>query len=295
MGWVVLERWLSFRGAFLSCRGWAWLATAGCGIRSTEAVPPDALRCDKQLHDDCFVRVAVPAATVGAQNRDPGLAGYDADATGTELAPATVRLSPYWIMRHEATVGLFTRCADAGACDWAEVDRESPLSNFSGAGVRDQPANMLSWAAAEAACRWLGGKLPSDEQWEVAARGATGSRFPWGEEAGCGVAPVRVKEAERMVGAAARADMMRPPCSASGTVAVSKTVGVSPTGVVGLGGNVWEWTTGAAGEGGSLRVQRGGGWMSPDAGDYRASARLFASPGLRLPDVGFRCVWGQAP
>lgn len=244
------------------------------------------------MSEDCFVRVEPAEALVGAQSADPGGSGYDPQATATELTPRKVVVAPFWIMRHEATAGFFARCVAAGACRWDAVEREGPLSNFSDPGRRDHPANLVTWEGARAACRWAGGRLPTDVEWEVAARGTSGLRFPWGEEPGCGLPAQAVTEEQRLVGAAARADMMRPPCAASGTVATTRTVGVSPFDVAGMGGNVWEWTDGPVEDGSGMRPQRGGGWMSVDAADLRASSRLLAAPELKLPDVGFRCVWG---
>jgi formylglycine-generating enzyme required for sulfatase activity len=147
------------------------------------------------------------------------------------------------------------------------------------------PANGLTWAAAERVCAWLGGRLPTEVEWEVAARGPDALRFPWGAEVHCGLRLAVVDRDGRTT--------MAPPCANEGTRNPNE-LSVGVTGFVAQAGNVWEWTADAwtPPDGGpKRRIQRGGGWMERDPADLRTTVRVAADPEARLVDVGVRCAW----
>lgn len=178
--------------------------------------------------------------------------------------PRTVHVNVFAIARHPVTNAEFAEFAaaighQAGA--WAR-------------GPADHPAEGLSWADAVAYCRWLSVstgriyRLPDEREWEKAARGTGGRRWPWGSDAAPGLANV----AEAGLGATAPV----------GTFAR----GASPEGLVDLIGNVREWTnTWADG-----RVLRGGSYLDALA-DADPAKRLRASADLR--GHGFRVVRGM--
>jgi formylglycine-generating enzyme required for sulfatase activity len=181
-----------------------------------------------------------------------------------EDPPRTVHVNVFAIARHPVTNAEFAEFATATghpAGSWAR-------------GLGDHPAEGLSWADAVAYCRGLSVstgriyRLPDEREWEKAARGTSGRRWPWGNEAGPGLANVAEAGlgATSPVGAFAR--------------------GASPEGLVDLVGNVREWTnTWADG-----RVLRGGSYL--DALDDAAPARRQrASADLR--GHGFRVVRGM--
>ena len=89
---------------------------------------------------------------------------------GDEGPANTVRLSPFCLDRTEVTRDVHQRCVAAGACPPFDVT-----------GMSDGPAILPTWDEADALCRWRGGRLPTDAEWEAAARGPSGRRFPWGE------------------------------------------------------------------------------------------------------------------
>jgi formylglycine-generating enzyme required for sulfatase activity len=89
---------------------------------------------------------------------------------GDEGPANTVRLSPFCLDRTEVTREVHQRCVAAGACP-----------PFDDSGMADGPAMLPTWDEADALCRWRGGRLPTDAEWEAAARGPNGRRFPWGE------------------------------------------------------------------------------------------------------------------
>ena len=148
----------------------------------------------------------------------------------------------------------------------------------------DLPVVSVSWHEAEAFAEWKGGRLPTELEWEKAARGEKGNIYPWGRKfdpARCVLGTCRTR-----------------PVSRAG---IAK--GASPYGVMDMAGNVFEWTSSWYGEinfsdqktlkfpeSGTDRVMRGGSWSDDEdefgcmRGDYRAKY----SPDSRSRDVGFR-------
>jgi formylglycine-generating enzyme required for sulfatase activity len=282
------------------------LTLTGCGWFTTPAAPagpPDELRCAVRPNYGCFVEVPGGTFQMGAQAASPDAPGYDADALDDEGPVHTVTLPTFWMLRDEYTSSLFNRCLQAEACKADDVSKGG-YNTYSIDAKRSHPINAITWEGAARACAWYGGRLPTEAEWEYAARGTDARRFPWGDEPGCGTVPVHRsgKQAERAFG-----DdhvMNTPPCSQEGTVSTGDVRGQSPFGVRGMGGNVWEWTADwygpyAAGDvaaptgltEGSRRVQRGGGWTGVEASEFRAAQRMSMEPDARLNDVGFRCVW----
>ena len=149
------------------------------------------------------------------------------------------------------------------------------------AGYERHPVTKVSWFGAQAYCEHHGKRLPSEAEWEKAARGPEGFRYPWGSEFDGRRANVDHRVGDTMpVG--------------------SYADGISPYGVYDMAGNVWEWVADwyQPYPGGELRseffgrkykVVRGGSWNHPPA-DARTTARDFAHPTRHIGVVGFRCA-----
>jgi formylglycine-generating enzyme required for sulfatase activity len=130
----------------------------------------------------------------------------------------------------------------------------------------DHPVVGVSYYEAEAYARWAGKRLPTEQEWEKAARGTDGRKYPWGYEF----------------------DENKSNSNSGGTTPVTRyPSGVSPYGVYDMAGNVWEWCASWYGEKHDKRVIRGGSWLY-DPGHLRTSTRDGLAADLRLNDIGFR-------
>lgn len=262
------------------------------------ADPPEDMRCKApRFRADCLIQIPAGSFRMGAQATDTNAANYDAAARADEGPVHTVSVPSFWIARAEASAGLFHLCVHDGVCKADDVRAGAFASWQPGvdASRSDTPINGISWEGARRLCGFYGGRLPTEAEWEYAARGSEARRWPWGNDAACGT--MTDDSARRFGRIDGPIDMRKPPCATDGPRAAKVLMGESPFGVVGMAGNVLEWTAdlyqptyGAPPS--TARVQRGGGWTSDDPLDLRAAARTPADPSLQLPDVGVRCVWG---
>ncbi len=207
-------------------------------------------------------------------------------------------IDAFTIDAHETTVNEYTQCVKTGKCDKPRGRTESRFCNWGHPDRKNHPVNCVSWSQADAYCREKGKMLPTQAQWEKAARGELVNKvFAWGnEKADCTRAVMDPGKLET------QADISDG-CGKNGTWEVcSKSK--SSAGLCNIAGNVREWcldwydpqflnfsapsnpyTTSKTRE----RTLRGGSWLL-GAKDFRISARGFEEPDKQPIDVGFRCV-----
>jgi serine/threonine-protein kinase len=247
------------------------LARQGLGANGTptEVSPKDGM-----------VQVYVPAAEFLM-----GSADGDADAGSDEKPQHRVTLDAYWIDKTEVTNVMYATCVQAGACTVPSNSSSYTRSSYYGNPTYQSfPVIYVSWNDAQKYCAWAGRRLPTEAEWEKAARGADGRKYPWGNT--WDAAKFNSWEA-----------------GPKDTTAVgSYPAGASPFGALDMAGNVWEWVadwwgayyagsparnpTGPAS--GTYRVLRGGAWYI-NLPLVRSALRSGNSPGYVSSIVGFRC------
>jgi len=222
--------------------------------------------------------------------------GFEGGAPGepNEKPAHIVKVAPFWIDRTEVTVEDMRGCINRGACNVRLGT--GPLCTFGRAEPR-LPVNCVPWQSADAYCRAVGKRLPSEAEWELAASGGRSRFFPWGTtQPTCTLAVTLLNN---------RAGVS---CSTRGPAAVgARPKGASYFGVEDMSGNVEEWvadwyadryevrpqprpTLSPSGPAfGVAHVLRGGGWMSRPR-ETRVTARSWGSPNEAGPNVGFRCA-----
>lgn len=135
------------------------------------------------------------------------------------------------------------------------------------------PVVFVSWESAVAYAEWTGARLPSETEWEKAARGTDGRSYPWGNDF----------IAKNCNTSESGSDGTRPVDAHPG--------GASPYGVIDMAGNVWEWTATNYDKEAQWRVLKGGAWDYKGIKDTRCAFRVYFRPDFRNSAVGFRCCW----
>ena len=224
----------------------------------------------------------------------------------------TVSLDGFWIDKHEVTNAQFAVFLnekgnqEEGGVTWLDLDSDYCLIEQSGgefrpkSGYADHPVVLVSWYGAKAYAEWVGGRLPSEAEWEYAARGPEGYVYPWGDEFdGARLNFCDVNRAYDW-------------CATVYDDGYERTapVGSFPDGAswceaLDMAGNVWEWTRSLykdypydSGDGRENldagidvpRVLRGGAFDSTAYFSRYAYRDLWLDPGLRGPANGFRLV-----
>ena len=199
----------------------------------------------------------------------------------------TVTLGAFWIDRREVTNAEYTLCLQAGVCLRPFTNGSNThIDYFANPIYKNYPVIDLRWSSADKYCTWAGRRLPTEAEWEKAARGTDGRTYPWGN----GEPTAKLLNFNNPVG---------------DTLAVGSYLkGASPYGALDMAGNVMEWVadwygsvyyasspqanpTGPAD--GTYKVLRGGSWHS-DVYAVMSAARHYQAPDTRNIVVGFRCA-----
>ena len=206
-----------------------------------------------------------------------------------EQSAHEVYLDDYWIDRTEVTVARYRQCVAAGLC--ALPPYGSGAERFD---RPDLPVVLVTWNDAQRFCAWAGGRLPTEAEWERAARGVAGRRFPWGQV----FSPFLSNH-----GAYAFEDLDSRDGFLELAPVGSFPDGRTPDGIDDLAGNVEEWVhdwfafeypsasavNPRGPDLGELRVARGGSFIHGRTWQ-RGASRDARTPGDRSPWLGFRCA-----
>jgi formylglycine-generating enzyme required for sulfatase activity len=136
-----------------------------------------------------------------------------------ELPVHQVQVAAFWLYQTEVTNAMYRQCVGDGGCNPPYNARYYNDSDHA-----QRPVVYVSWYDATDYCTWAGGRLPTEAQWEKAARGTNGRTYPWGATISCSLANYKG-------------------CVGSTTLVGSYPGGASPYGALDMGGNVWEWTS----------------------------------------------------
>jgi eukaryotic-like serine/threonine-protein kinase len=203
----------------------------------------------------------------------------------------SISLDAYWIDQTEVTNAMYAKCTQTGVCQPpSQSFSQAHNAYYSNLQYADYPVIYVNWNEAQSYCKWVGGRLPTEAEWEKAARGTDGRKYPWGNDTPtCSLADFWSGNSG---------------CVGDTTVVGSYPTGASLYGALDMAGNVWEWVADwydaayysnspafnpPGPPAGDNRVLRGGSWG--DTGDYLStSIRLRYDPAFSLDYVGFRCA-----
>jgi formylglycine-generating enzyme required for sulfatase activity len=251
--------------------------------------------------------VAPSATTSASASASASTSGAVALASGKALCPddmskipggtytpanhtSPVVVAPFCLDQYEVTVRRYAACFDKKQCAeplhtvqipiWTqdEIDHWSKLCNAGRPDRLEHPMNCVDWTSADTFCKSVGRRLPTEEEWEWAARnGPEATLYPWGNE----VPPVPGKKL--LCWAKENEEL--------GTCPVGSHVdGINRWSVFDLSGNVREWTSNDYEEDPGKKIYRGGCFGVSDPADERATVRAFMLPTNRVHVVGFRCA-----
>jgi formylglycine-generating enzyme required for sulfatase activity len=256
----------------------AWAATSSLPSASASSSARARIPFPRAIEKDGMMLLPGGRFSMGAS-------ATDKTAAPNERPAHTEVVAPFSIDKLEVTVGDYKSCVDKHACP--PPAKTSALCTYD-LGDPLLPMSCVRWADASAYCRSAGKRLPREAEWEFAARGGSGARYPWGGgSAACAYAATLLHEST------GRSCTGRRP-SRVGT----HPQGASAFGVQDMSGNVEEWTQdfyvehvaeGAAPRSGASHVLRGGGWLSAPSGS-KTTSRDWGSALEAGPNVGFRCA-----
>jgi formylglycine-generating enzyme required for sulfatase activity len=205
------------------------------------------------------------------------------DGSADERPVHTVSLDAFYMDKYEVTNVTYKLCVDAGGC-LAPTDASwNSATQYNNPKYTHHPVIFVTWYQALNYCSWRGVRMPTEAEWEYAARGLNGRTYPWGEVLATSLANY----------------------NKSGTTPVgSYENGKSPFGLYDMAGNVWEWVNDWYSETyyqrspafnplgpavGRQRAMRGGAWQNYEK-DVRSADRTGYNPAVGVGTIGFRCA-----
>lgn len=206
--------------------------------------------------------------------------------------PHTVYLDSFWMDQTEVTNAMYAECVRAGQCDPpASIKSYKRESYFGDPDFADYPVVSVNWNMAKSYCEWAERRLPTEAEWEKAARGEDARDFPWGKDF-------------------PNNDLLNFRDFVGDTTGVGAyPMGISPYGALDMAGNVWEWVADWYGakyystspasnplgpDSGTERVLRGGGFGSRIY-TLRTAFRAGGDPKDAFAWIGFRCAMNATP
>ncbi|MEO7096261.1 MAG: SUMF1/EgtB/PvdO family nonheme iron enzyme, partial [Polyangiales bacterium] len=242
-----------------------------------------------------------------------GLQRLGKDSSGKdvlEIVPGarSVKLGAYLLDRTEVTVAAYQRCVELGECRAPGFSPGDPKHDRP-----DLPVTDVTWDDAARFCAFRSARLPTEAEWERAARGSSGRTYPWGMLPNPKLANLGALDVGSVIvpssssSALAGLILAGVPDDHDGFVGLAPVgsfpMGGTPEGIVDLAGNAAEWVADVWEDGydpaelvdpggpsaGVLRVVRGGSYRQPMP-LIRGASRVFRFPSTRDPDVGFRCA-----
>jgi formylglycine-generating enzyme required for sulfatase activity len=262
-------------------RRWALLKKLATGVVAAMIVGIAAYvhLANQQPRREITAKDGAPAVLVSAGKFTMG--------NGEDAPLREIYVDSFYMDKYEVTTSRYAEFLRASG--WVKPPDYWDEVNLANSG--NLPVVGVDWQDADAYCQWAGKRLPTEAEWEKAARGTDLRYYPWGNEE---PTSLRANFGRSATG----------PYNSGGLAAVAgHGAGKSPYNVEGLAGNASEWVADWFEEGsaagdvripkgpaiGTVKVIRGGGWSDP-ADRIKSTKRYYASPGNRTSDVGFRCA-----
>lgn len=251
----------------------------------TEAPPPTIMPTNTPLPIEITDEKGVSMRLVPAGIFIMGSENGNAD----EKPVRQVSLDVYYIDTYEVTNAFYGACVNEGVCTPPYDNNSIVQENYFGNPLYDRyPVVKVNWFQAKTFCEWRGARLPSEAEWEKAARGIDGRTYPWGEKIDCSYANYWGVDNG---------------CIGDTTEVGSYERGISPYGLYDMAGNVWEWVADwysdtfyqyspfenpVGPSGGQNKILRGGSW-NRDEFNVRVSIRSQFDPN-KTHNYGIRCA-----